>query len=39
MNEDRLILEGQIRECYGRVVYSHKTHENVLTYLSVSMKT
>lgn len=21
------ILEGQIRECYGRVVYSHKTHE------------
>lgn len=23
----RTILEGQIRECYGRVVYSHKTHE------------
>ncbi len=21
------ILEAQIRECYGRVVYSHKTHE------------
>jgi hypothetical protein len=21
------ILEGQVRECYGRVVYSHKTHE------------
>ena len=21
------ILEGQIRECYGRAVYSHKTHE------------
>ena len=21
------ILEGQLRECYGRVVYSHKTHE------------
>lgn len=20
-------LEGQIRECYGRVVYTHKTHE------------
>ena len=20
-------LEGQIRECFGRVVYSHKTHE------------
>ena len=25
--ESRRILEGQIRECYGRVVYSHKTHE------------
>lgn len=23
----RSIFEGQIRECYGRVVYSHKTHE------------
>lgn len=23
----RGFLEGQIRECYGRVVYSHKTHE------------
>jgi hypothetical protein len=23
----RQILEGQLRECYGRVVYSHKTHE------------
>ena len=23
----RGILEGQLRECYGRVVYSHKTHE------------
>lgn len=21
------MLEGQLRECYGRVVYSHKTHE------------
>lgn len=21
------ILEGQLRECFGRVVYSHKTHE------------
>lgn len=25
--ETRKILEGQLRECYGRVVYSHKTHE------------
>lgn len=23
----RTILEGQLRECYGRVVYSNKTHE------------
>ena len=23
----RAILEGQLREAYGRVVYSHKTHE------------
>ena len=21
------MIEGQLRECYGRVVYSHKTHE------------
>jgi hypothetical protein len=25
--ESRRILEGQLRECFGRVVYSHKTHE------------
>ncbi len=25
--ESRKILEGQLRECYGRVVYTHKTHE------------
>ncbi len=25
--KSRGILEGQLRECYGRVVYSHKTHE------------
>lgn len=25
--DSRSILEGQLRECYGRVVYSHKTHE------------
>ena len=25
--DSRAILEGQLRECYGRVVYSHKTHE------------
>ena len=26
-NTARAILEAQIRECFGRVVYSHKTHE------------
>lgn len=25
--DSRRILEGQLRECYGRVVYSYKTHE------------
>ena len=25
--DSRKVLEGQLRECYGRVVYSHKTHE------------
>lgn len=24
---DNNILEGQLRECYGRGVYTHKTHE------------
>jgi hypothetical protein len=27
MNEKETILESQLRECFGRVVYSHKTHE------------
>lgn len=27
MSENGKILEAQLRECYGRVVYSHKTHE------------
>lgn len=26
-SQSRNILEGQLRECYGRVIYSHKTHE------------
>ena len=25
--DPKQILEGQFRECFGRVVYSHKTHE------------
>ncbi len=36
--DSRAILEGQLRECFGRVVYSHKTHEKcadiLLTRLS-----
>ncbi len=27
MTDGENILEGQLRECYGRVVYTHKTHE------------
>lgn len=27
MTNAEMILEGQLRQCYGRVVYSHKTHE------------
>jgi len=27
MTEDYRILEGQLRECFGRVVYTHKTQE------------
>lgn len=26
-SSSRSVLEGQLRECFGRVVYSHKTHE------------
>ena len=31
--DPRRVLEGQIRECYGRVVYSHKTHEKCANLL------
>ncbi|MDO8723034.1 MAG: SLATT domain-containing protein [Syntrophales bacterium] len=31
--QSRNILEGQLRECYGRVVYSHKTHEKLTDIL------
>jgi len=27
MTDAEKILEGQVRECYGRLVYTHKTHE------------
>src|SRR3954470_3016451 len=29
----RAILEGQLRECFGRVVYTHKTHEKAADIL------
>lgn len=32
-SNSRNILEGQLRECYGRVVYSHKTHEKCVDIL------
>jgi DNA repair ATPase RecN len=41
MNEQKKLLESQIREIYGRVVYTHKTHEkcaDVLTKRSDYMK-
>src|SRR6266568_6146866 len=41
-NEDstaRRILEGQLRECYGRVVYSHKTHEKCADILLARQST
>ena len=31
--ESRQVLEGQLRECFGRVVYSHKTHEKQVDIL------
>jgi SMODS and SLOG-associating 2TM effector domain family 4 len=31
--DSRAILEGQLRECYGRVVYTHKTHEKAADIL------
>lgn len=31
--DSRAILEGQLRECFGRVVYSHKTHEKAADIL------
>jgi hypothetical protein len=40
--QSRSILEGQLRECYGRVVYSHKTHEkcaDILLYRLAVIRT
>lgn len=38
MHEGSDILEGQLRECYGRVVYSHKTHEKCADTLLRQLK-
>lgn len=35
-NNDPHALEAQIRECYGRVVWSHKTHEKCADILTKS---
>jgi hypothetical protein len=35
--QSRNILEGQLRECYGRVVYSHKTHEKCADILLTNL--
>lgn len=37
--ESRRILEGQLREAYGRVVYSHKTHEKCADILHSRLDT
>lgn len=37
--ESRRIIEGQLRESYGRVVYSHKTHEKCADILLQRLST
>ena len=37
--ESRKILEGQLRESFGRVVYSHKTHEKCADILLERLST
>lgn len=37
--ESRHVLEGQLRECYGRIVYSHKTHEKCADILLKRLST
>jgi hypothetical protein len=37
-SKSRRILEGQLRECYGRVVYSHKTHEKCADILLSNLR-
>lgn len=37
--EPRALIEAQVRECYGRVVYSHKTHEKCADILLSRLST
>lgn len=37
--EPRRLIEAQVRECYGRVVYSHKTHEKCADILLSRLST
>lgn len=37
--DSRELVEGQVRECYGRVVYSHKTHEKCADILLSRLST
>jgi hypothetical protein len=37
--QSRNVLEAQLRECFGRVVYSHKTHEKCADILFARLST
>lgn len=37
--DPRALIEAQVRECYGRVVYSHKTHEKCADILLSRLST
>jgi len=37
MDQTLAVLEAQLRECFGRVVYSHKTHEKCADILLARM--
>jgi len=36
--ESEQILEAQIRECFGRVVYAHKTHEKMADLCATTLR-
>lgn len=37
--DSRALIEAQVRDCYGRVVYSHKTHEKCADILFSRLST